>query len=127
MKTIIKTTIIILAFAIGIDIMCSAIPVSNYSKNNTNITTNITLKKTLNLTDEQNTDLMFFYNMLNNNIDSAMCERDSVTRSKMLANAVKMNTMNVKMILTSEQYHKYLRILNLTLNNKNIKISKSDD
>ena len=125
MKTIIKTTIIILALAIGIDIMCSAIPVSNYNKvNNTNITTNITLKKTLNLTDEQNTDLMFFYNMLNNNIDSAMCERDSVTRSKMLANAVEMNTMNVKMILTQEQYHKYLRILNLTLNNKNIKISK---
>ena len=125
MKTIIKITIIILAFAIGIDIMCSAIPVSNYNKvNNTNITTNITLKKTLNLTDEQNTDLMFFYNMLNNNIDSAMCERDSVTRSKMLANAVEMNTMNVKMILTQEQYHKYLRILNLTLNNKNIKISK---
>lgn len=125
MKTIIKITIIILAFAIGIDIMCSAIPVSNYNKvNNTNITTNITLKKTLNLTDEQNNDLMFFYNMLNSNIDSAMCERDSVTRSKMLANAVEMNTMNVKMILTQEQYHKYLRILNLTLNNKNIKISK---
>lgn len=124
MKTIIKTTIIILALAIGIDIMCSAIPVSNYNKVNN---TNITLKKTLNLTDEQNTDLMFFYNMLNNNIDSAMCERDSVTRSKMLANAVKMNTMNVKMILTQEQYHKYLRILNLTLNNKNIKISKNDD
>ena len=125
MKTIIKTTIIILALAIGIDIMCSAIPVSNYNKvNNTNITTNITLKKTLNLTDEQNTDLMFFYNMLNSNIDSAMCERDSVTRSKMLANAVEMNTINVKMILTHEQYHKYLRILNLTLNNKNIKISK---
>lgn len=125
MKTIIKTTIIILALAIGIDIMCSAIPVSNYNKvNNTNITTNITLKKTLNLTDEQNSDLMFFYNMLNSNIDSAMCERDSVTRSKMLANAVEMNTMNVKMILTQEQYHKYLRILNLTLNNKNIKISK---
>lgn len=125
MKTIIKTTIIILAFAIGIDIMCSAIPVSNYNKvNNTNITTNITLKKTLNLTDEQNSDLMFFYNMLNSNIDSAMCERDSVTRSKMLANAVEINTMNVKMILTHEQYHKYLRILNLTLNNKNIKISK---
>lgn len=123
MKTIIKTTIIILAFAIGIDIMCSAIPVSNYSNIN-NITVNKTLKKTLNLTDEQNTDLMFFYNMLNNNIDSAMCERDSVTRSKMLANAVEMNTMNVKMILTHEQYHKYLRILNLTLNNKNIKISK---
>jgi hypothetical protein len=126
MKTIIKTTIIILALAIGIDIMCSAIPVSNYNKvNNTNITTNITLKKTLNLTDEQNSDLMFFYNMLNSNIDSAMCERDSVTRSKMLANAVEMNTMNVKMILTHEQYHKYLRILNLTLNNKNIKISKN--
>ena len=126
MKTIIKTTIIILALAIGIDIMCSAIPVSNYNKvNNTNITTNITLKKTLNLTDEQNSDLMFFYNMLNSNIDSAMCERDSVTRSKMLANAVEMNTMNVKMILTQEQYHKYLRILNLTLNNKNIKISKN--
>ena len=123
MKTIIKTTIIILAFAIGIDIMCSAIPVSNYSNIN-NITVNKTLKKTLNLTDEQNTDLMFFYNMLNNNIDSAMCERDSVARSKMLANAVEMNTMNVKMILTHEQYHKYLRILNLTLNNKNIKISK---
>lgn len=126
MKTIIKTTIIILAFAIGIDIMCSAIPVSNYSNIN-NITVNKTLKKTLNLTDEQNTDLMFFYNMLNNNIDSAMCERDSVARSKMLANAVEMNTMNVKMILTHEQYHKYLRILNLTLNNKNIKISKSND
>ena len=112
MKTLINTIIIILAFTATI----FASPVSNYT-----VRDNVTLKKTLKLTDEQNEDLMFFYNMLNSNIDSAMCEHDSVVKSRMLENAIKINTTNAKMILNHEQYHKYLQLLNATLTNKNIK------
>jgi hypothetical protein len=62
--------------------------------------------------DEFSADLMF-----------AAVECSDTNRSKVTKNAVDKNVKFMSYILNDDQYHKYLRVLNVTLTNRNISIA----
>ena len=50
---------------------------------------------------------------------AAMMDTDD-SRKKMVKNAIEYNTKNMSYVLTREQYRKYLRVLNQTVNNRGL-------
>lgn len=103
--------------------MTMAVNAENESSNNADVYTvnrNInTLVKFLELNEQQALDVIDVHASLCNDLQEAIgaegAEKDMIVKL-----ALKKNCMYMKLVLDNEQYTKYLRVLNATVNNRGL-------
>ena len=78
------------------------------------------LSKWLNLSQDQEGDVEMFIDELSSDFMFIANECDNSNRVVVTKNALRKNIKNMFSVLDKEQYHKYLAVLNATLNNRNI-------
>lgn len=79
------------------------------------------LGKYLELTQEQKEEVAIIENAFSDAMQEASLTEDKEVRQHMVENAVDINLKNLKVMLDGKQYHKYLKVLNATLNNRGLK------
>lgn len=78
------------------------------------------LAKTLQMTDEQKNRFDYLYEYFENKNEKDNLEKDENIRKTKFKRLIDSCVKSSKYILTDEQWHKYVMLLNLTLNNRNI-------
>ena len=79
------------------------------------------LGKYLNLTQEQKEEVAIIEKSFSDAMQEASLMEDDNVRQHMMDNAIDLNLKNLKIMLDGKQYHKYLKVLNATLNNRGLK------
>ena len=79
------------------------------------------LGKYLDLTQEQKEEVAIIEKSFSDAMQEASLMEDDNVRQHMMDNAIDLNLKNLKIMLDGKQYHKYLKVLNATLNNRGLK------
>ena len=79
------------------------------------------LGKYLDLTQEQKEEVAIIEKSFSDAMQEASLVEDDNVRQHMMDNAIDLNLKNLKIMLDGKQYHKYLKVLNATLNNRGLK------
>lgn len=86
-----------------------------------NVEVNINgLARYLELTDDQIDGVESIQNVFSESLKYAASIKNDESRKKMVRNTIYYDLSNMRYILTEEQYKKYRRVLNATLENRNI-------
>ena len=94
--------------------------VSNLDAYNMHVNINM-LAKALHLNSDQRETVEFVQDMFSNDMMVAATSATKEEREKRVKKAVARDLANMRYILNDEQYHLYVRILNITFNNRGIK------
>ena len=78
------------------------------------------LARYLELTDDQIEGVESIQNVFSESLKYAASIKNDESRKKMVRNTIYYDLSNMRYILTEEQYKKYRRVLNATLENRNI-------
>ena len=111
---------LVMLFTIGVSVFAEDVNV-NETENFEKYDFNINFKKLalfLNLSENQTEMVGEISNELAKDMEFAFYENNGDARKNVVKNVIDKNIKNMSYVLDKKQYHKYLLVLNVTLNNK---------